>query len=184
MMTSDWTRAIGPLTEPTEVTFGGVRVLSSSTTFRTWQDEVVSSHEYNCRKGRGLVVGERNDLSCAEVEIARRFRRSGWNGGWLATCGRRNDAWREVMYGVRAPASSILSAPVPLLPARVAGVIARHGASGYPDMVAWQSERHPVFVELKGPGDKGTAQAAWVEAAVESGSIALEDFLLVTWWFE
>jgi hypothetical protein len=178
-----WIEAIAPMSDPGETSFGGVTVWSSTTTFSPWPGLEPSSHEDNCRKGRGLVTGERGDLSCAEVEIARRFRRAGWNAGWLATCGRRNDAWREVMYAVRAPASSVLAVPVPLLPARVAGVLARHGTSGYPDVVAWRTERHPVFVELKGPGDSGTAQARWVEAAVRAGTIGLEDFLLVSWTF-
>jgi len=122
-------------------------------------------------------------MSCAEVEVARRFRNAGWRAGWLATCGRRNDTWRELIYAVKAPLTSVLPVPVPLLPARIAGLLVRHGNAGYPDVVAWQSERHPVFVELKGPDDKGIAQASWVAAAVSAGTIALEDFLLVRWTF-
>jgi hypothetical protein len=179
-----WLVSIAPASGPITRSFGGVDVWSSITTFERWPNVEPSSHEFNCRKGRGLVTGASGDMSCAEVEIARRFRRAGWNAGWLATCGRRNDAWREVMFMVRTPASSVLPVPVPLLPARIAGILARHGTSGYPDIVAWQSERHPVFVELKGPDDKGTAQAAWVASAVAEGSILLEDFLLLSWNFD
>ena len=178
-----WIAAIAPVSPPIAQSFGGIEVWSSTTTFVRWPNLEPSSHEYNCRKGRGLVTGA-GGMSCAEVEIARRFRRAGWNAGWLATCGRRNDVWREVMYAVRSPASSTLPVPLPLLPARIAGVLVRHGTSGYPDVVAWQSERHPVFVELKGPGDGGTAQAAWVAAATAAGSITIEDFLLVSWAFD
>jgi hypothetical protein len=178
-----WTASIAPVSLPIAYSFGGVNVWSSTATFSRWPNLEPSNHEYNCRKGRGLVTGASGDMSCAEVEITRRFRRAGWDAGWLATCGRRNDAWREMMFAVRNPASSVLPEPVRLLPARIAGILARHGDSGYPDVVAWQSERHPVFVELKGPGDRGTAEAGWVASAVAAGSIALEDFLLVSWTF-
>ena len=85
------------------------------------------------------------------------------------------------MVAATAPKSSILEVPVPLVPGRVASLIVRHGTSGYPDVVAWRSERRPVFVELKGPGDGGAGQAGWLKRAFDLGSIAVEDFLLLRW---
>ena len=89
--------------------------------------------------------------------------------------------WRTYMLAVTTPMVSILPDPLPLVPARIAAVLVRNGSAGYPDVVAWRNERHPVFVELKGPGDTGTSQAKWLSAAIAKGDVTLDDFLLVSW---
>jgi len=178
-----WTEAVPLVSRPTLGDFGGLHVWTGRTTFDQWPHDEESHHELNCRKGRSLLRGADGSMSCAEIEVARAFRAAGWHAGWLATCGRRNERWRDYMYAVVDPASSVLPHRVPLLPPEVARVLASNGTSGYPDVVAWQSEKHPAFVELKGPGDRGTAQARWLERALASRSIVLEDFLLLSWGF-
>ncbi|MEO5884424.1 MAG: VRR-NUC domain-containing protein [Candidatus Limnocylindrales bacterium] len=70
---------------------------------------------------------------------------------------------------------------LPLVPGPIASKLARHGASGYPDIVAWESPRQPRFVELKGLGDRGTAQAQWLAKALQAGTIG-RDHLDVRQW--
>lgn len=163
---------------------GGLTGWQATTTFRKWPNVEPKAHEFNCRKGDSPVVGADNTMSAAEVEVARRFCRSGWKAGWLATCGRSNPAWRKLMLAVNAPAASRLPVPLPLVPAKIAAVLVRNGAAGYPDVVAWQREREPVFVELKGPDDKGIGQVEWLRAALGRGDLKLDHFLLLKWTLE
>jgi len=92
--------------------------------------------------------------------------------------------WRTYMLAVTTPMVSIIPGPLPLVPARIAEILVRNGSAGYPDVVAWRNERHPVFVELKGPGDTGTSQAKWLSAAIAKGDVTLDDFLLLSWTAE
>ncbi len=178
----EWIRAIRPLTAPVRGIFGGVEVWTASTTFAPFTGERLDNHAYDCAKKGNLVAGPDGQLSCAEIAMVRRFLASDWNAGWVATCGQRNDDWRSLMLVPVAPANPTMPVP-PLLPPRLASILVRHGESGYPDIIAWQSPRRPRLVEMKGPGDRGTAQAAWLRLAFAAGTIAPEDFLLVTWAF-
>ena len=180
----EWFSALEGIADPMLSSFAGVSVWASTTTFRTWPEIEPSAHEFNCRKGRSLLLGADGTMSAAEIEVTRSFRDSGWHAGWLATCGRRNPMWRTYMLAVTTPMVSILPDPLPLVPARIAAVLVRNGSAGYPDVVACRNERHPVFVELKGPGDTGTSQAKWLSAAIAKGDVTLDDFLLLSWTAE
>jgi hypothetical protein len=162
--------------------FGGIPVWASQATFRQWPNAEPSAHEFNCRKGRSLVVGADGAMSAAEIEVVRSLRNAGWNAGWLATCGRRNELWRRFMLAAVTPTTSVLPVALSLVPARIAGVLVRNGVAGYPDVVAWKSERRPVFVELKGPGDKGINQVPWLKSAFSRGDLSPADFLVLKWF--
>ncbi len=177
-----WLDAIRPLTEPVLDFFADIEVWTARTTFAPFVGEPINNHAYDCDKQGSLVAGPGGRLSCAEVELVRRFRASNWDAGWTATCGQRNDDWRGAMFVPRAPADPTAPVP-PLLPGRLASILLRHGTKGHPDVMAWQSLRHPRLVELKGPKDRSVAQADWLREALAAGTIARDDFLLVQWSF-
>lgn len=157
------------------------------TTFGKWQHTETKVLEFNCGKGPNLVLAPDETMSAAEVETTRRLRLAQWNGGWLATCGRRNPAWHRFMLAATRPEHSTLPqvelAPGPIARVIVANRPKRRGGRGEPDVVAWHREREPKFVELKGPGDKSTAQAEWLASAFDRGDLAVDDFLLLEWVF-
>lgn len=178
----DWYAALAKGTDsPMLTTFGGLDVWTVDTTFVRWPHTEPSHHELNCRKSKALTTDVDGEMSCAEIDAVRRFISHDWNAGWLATCGRSNPQWRRFMLAARRPGSGAKTEPLPLVPDRIAPVLAAGGRSGYPDVVAWRNELQPVFAELKGPGDTGTAQADWLRAALDAGRVSLNDFLLVRW---
>jgi hypothetical protein len=176
----DWISDLAGVSAPVPGRFGPLQVWTATTVFRVMPDPPPPVHELNCRKGSALLFDAEGQVSCAEVETARLFRAANWSAGWLATCGRRNQRWLEFMYAVAPPATSSLPKPLPLVPGRVASILARHGSS-YPDIVAWRQLAHPVFMEIKGPDDTGTSQVRWLTAAFDAGTITLDRFVLLRW---
>lgn len=127
----------------------------------------------DCNKRGGRVVGSEGELSCAEVEIAKRLHAQDWEGGWFNSfggCGRGR--WGEYMIGrndLPAGAAKLIDA--------VRAKLARSG--GVPDVIAWR-RRDIVYVESKGPSDSIGKQAEWLATALELG-LDPAHFALVRW---
>jgi hypothetical protein len=74
--------------------------------------------------------------------------------------------------------------PLPLLPPDIAEIALAGGATGIPDVVAWDpADRHPVFVELKGPRDRSTGEADWIREARRRRRIRTADVVCLRWTF-
>lgn len=123
----------------------------------------------DCNKRGGRVIGDQDELSCAEVEIVKRLRRAGWEAAWFQAfkCGRRR--W-----------SAYIADAVDLPPA--VQHVQRHagGSAGHPDVIAWRGER-VVAIESKGPGDRlKDSQIQWFARARDIG-VRLDDMAVVEW---
>lgn len=165
--------------------FGNTRVWTASGDgrFRRWTREKPHDHELDCLKSRNLVTNRGGHLSCAEIEIARAFRKVGWDAYWVATCGRRNRRWRPFMAAALQPKKPTVD-PLQRLPPDMAEIALAGGPTGIPDVVAWDpAERRPVFVELKGPGDSSEGEAPWITAATRSRIIRMADVVCLKWTF-
>jgi hypothetical protein len=177
---TEWLSELG-LGPPHRGLFGNLRVWVADTTFPGWPAVEVPDLSTNCQKGPNLV-NHRGMMSCAEVEIVRRFRANGWKAGWLATCGKRNAAWRRYMCTPSPPKRSILDVPIQVLPSELATLVLKGGASGWPDVVAWEEVgARVVFVEAKGPGDRGSNQAPWITRMRQVRRLGFNQFVRVDW---
>ena len=175
-----WLESLVPLTDLRISRFSDIWVWSAAAEFEPWTGPRPDGLEYDCRKGDSLVLGSDLDMGCAEIEVVRRLHERQWAAGWLATCGRRNDAWRDLMLRVRTPKISVLP-PVQGVPDPIRAILEAGGRAGYPDVVAWRESKNPVFVELKGPGDSGQSQVVWLKRVWAQGLISHSDFLLLKW---
>jgi len=178
-----WLDSLAPVSDLRITRFGEIWVWSAETEFEPWTGHRPDGLEHDCRKGDNLVLGNDQGMSCAEIETVRRLRERQWTAGWLATCGRRNDAWRELMLRVRTPRSTVLPT-VRTIPSHVRAILEAGGRAGHPDVVAWRRSTGPVFVELKGPGDSGDTQVDWLTPVWRQGLIRHTDFLLLRWGFK
>jgi len=177
---TEWLADVG-LGPPHRGTFGDLRVWVAETTFPAWPVAEARDLSLNCQKGPNLI-NHRGVLSCAEIEIVRRLRRTGWKAGWLATCGKRNPVWRGFMYTPMAPKRSVLDVPIKVLPPDLAALVLRGGPSGWPDVIAWDESRgQVVFVEAKGPGDVGTNQVPWIAQMRRARRLGVNQFVRVDW---
>lgn len=178
---TEWLADAG-LGPPHRGTFGDLRVWVAETSFPAWPVTEARDHSLNCQKGRNLV-NHRGEMSCAEIEIVRRFRdTSVWRAGWLATCGQRNPVWRRFMYTPTAPKRSVLDVPIEVLPPDLAALVLRGGRSGWPDVISWDESRaQVVFIEAKGPGDDGTSQVPWIAQMRRARRLRFNQFVLVEW---
>ena len=120
-------------------------------------------------------------MSCAEVEFVRRFRDAGWNAWWLATCGHRNEDWHRYMAVPFGARTTILEPPLAILPGKLGARVLVGGPAGWPDVIAWRDPEQPVFLESKGPNDKGTSQTAWITAMALRRVLRQRDFTKVDW---
>jgi hypothetical protein len=78
----EWVSALEGVADPMLSSFAGVSVWASTTTFRTWPEIEPSAHEFNCRKGKSLLLGADGTMSAAEIEVTRSFReRDGMQDG-------------------------------------------------------------------------------------------------------
>ncbi len=130
-------------------------------------------------KSRSVVAGEGGELSFAEIEIVKRLRGAGWEGGWLDTFGAAPVRWRPWMVTLHAMPSNVRTRYYEIHTAanRAQG---KNGTGGRPDVIAWR-ERSIVFLESKGPGDRiKPAQEAWASCAVESDH---DGYGVVYWTF-
>jgi hypothetical protein len=177
-----WLDLVMPVSNPRISRFGDIWVWTADAEFDRWRGRAPGGLEFDCRKRAGLVLGPDDSMSCAEIEVVRRVRSREWTAGWLATCGRRNDEWRDLMLRVRTPKTSVLP-PVRLTPKPIGTILEAGGRSGFPDVVAWREPTRPIFVELKGPGDGGENQVPWLRSVWGRGLMSHSDFLLLQWSF-
>ena len=168
-----WIRALEPdaiTVEPSSA--GGDPTWVASLSFELWSGPPLGMAE-DCNKRGGRVVGSLGELSCAEVEIAKRLQVHRWDGGWFNTfggCGRRR--WGDFMIGRNdiLPATSRL----------IERVRAELGAAGgVPDVIAWR-RKEIIYIESKGPGDNTNKQREWLAAALRLG-LDPRSFALVRW---
>lgn len=165
--------------------FDDVRVWTASGNgrFRRWHGPQPNHHEIDCRKSGNLVANRGGYLSCAEIEIARSFRKVGWEASWISTCGRGNRRWRRYMAAAIRPRRPTVE-PLPLLPPAIAEIALAGGPTGIPDVIAWDpADPRPVFVELKGPKDSSTGEAAWIREARRKRRIKTHDVVCLRWTF-
>ena len=178
----DWLARIG-LDSVDRESFGAIEVWTAHVEFTPWRGAKPGHHEMDCRKGDNLVMASDGSMSCAELEIARAFRETGWSAFWMSTCGRSNRAWRPFMAVARQPRVSRVE-PLELLPASIARTANAGGTTGIPDVVTWDPrDARPYFVEAKGPGDKGIAQVPWIDRARQSKAIGYDDVVRLVWTF-
>ena len=166
---ADWVRALNPVREPSRRKVGDdVELVVVPLTFELWQGPRLTMAE-DCNKRGGRVVGDRGELSCAEVEIVKRLRSAGWRSAWVQSwrCGRRT--WGDYIADLKD------------LPKAVRDLQAAAGsAGGHPDVLAWSEDR-VVAIESKGVGDTLKAsQVLWfaraLEAGVQPGAIGLVEW--------
>ena len=123
----------------------------------------------DCNKRGGRVIGEADDLSCAEVEIVRRLRAAGWDAAWFQAwrCGRKR--WGQYIRDQSE------------LPSVVQRIQRDAGAAGgHPDVIAWHGDR-VLAIESKSPTDRlKDSQIEWFRRARSVG-IAPSDTALVEW---
>jgi VRR-NUC domain len=127
--------------------------------------------------GKAQILSGDGVRSVAEIELTRRLREAGWQGGWMDTFGSAPRGWREWLVEPGA-----LPAPVRDVMKRVAATLGTAGA-GRPDLVAWRGSTlgEAVFVEYKGPSDRiRPGQDAWYRAALATG-ISRDQFAVARW---
>ncbi len=114
--------------------------------------------------------------SCAEIEVARRLRRSGWDAWWSDGYRQAPDRWKPWIRRAQH-----WSGPVAATLAAIAQERGTRRSGGLPDVIAHRDGR-TIFVECKGPDDKPAGlvnanQRSWLEAAA-AGPISLDTFVL------
>jgi hypothetical protein len=169
VLPGDWERALAPVRPSARRRVSdNVELIVVPLEFELWQGPRLSMAE-DCNKRGGRVVGDRGELSCAEVEIVKRLRGAGWQAAWVQSwkCGRLS--WgayiadlNDLPDGVRA----------------IQGIAG--SAGGHPDVLAWQGER-VIALESKGPGDAlKQSQIDWFGRALEAG-VRPGDIGVVEW---
>jgi hypothetical protein len=152
--TADWVASLEPEAPVRRrLTAGGAEVPVVPLTFRAWQGPRLGMAE-DCNKRDGRVIGDADELSCAEVEIVKRLKAGGWEAFWVSPfkCGERR-------WGPYRQVPGALPAPVRELEALI-GL----GDGGRPDVVAWSGQR-VLYLESKGPSDAlKPTQIRWIEA--------------------
>jgi hypothetical protein len=164
----DWIADLRPESVGTRDLLPDMAVAIARLRFSPWVGPPLTMAE-DCNKRGGRLVGDAGELSCAEVEIVKRFREAGWQAAWIQAfrCGHR--LW-----------SAYIGEPLkmPEVVQRIQRIAGTGG--GHPDIVAWKANR-VVFIESKGPGDSVKAsQAEWFKRAIVAGQPP-EDIGLVEW---
>ena len=165
----DWVRALDPVREPRRKSLSaGAELVVVPLEFELWDGPRLTMAE-DCNKRGGRVVGDRGELSCAEVEIVKRLRASGWQAAWIQSfkCGRLT--WGDYIADARD------------LPDAVRAIQAVAGsAGGHPDVLAWKDDR-VVAIESKGPGDAlKPSRIEWFGRALGAG-VGVGDIGVVEW---
>jgi hypothetical protein len=165
----DWAISLLPSAAVVQRTIrDGVVVRVIPLEFQLWEGPRLTMAE-DCNKRGGRVIGDRGELSCAEVEIVKRLRAAGWGAAWV-------QAWR---CGRKSWGSYI--AELADLPATVRSLQRSAGeAGGHPDVLGWRGDR-VIALESKGPSDALKAsQIEWFERAIPAG-IREGDIGVVQW---
>ena len=166
--TEDWQDCLGPTRIERRWVASDINLSVVHLRFPLWAGPFLSMAE-DCNKRGGRVTGSDGELSCAEVEIVKRFRRAGWEAAWFQAfrCGRKT--WSVYIRD---------AGEYPAIVARIQDVAG--AGAGHPDVVAWTAGR-VVFVESKGPGDSiKDNQKDWFRRAL-AASQSSSDFGLVEW---
>jgi hypothetical protein len=165
----DWIAALMPAGDiQSRVVGDGLELRVIPLLFDLWQGPQLHMQD-DCRKRGGRVIGDRGELSCAEVEIVKRLRSAGWDAAWFQSfkCGRRS--WSAYIRDE------------PDLPAVVRRVQLHAGAAGgHPDVIGWLGDR-VLAIESKSRNDRlKPSQIEWFRRARAVG-VAPDDLAVVEW---
>ncbi len=115
--------------------------------------------------GKTLMSGDDGSWTVAEIELVRRFRKAGWQAGWVDTFGNAPQEWGRWLVTPD-------SLPLPLgTPYRVITNAVDPDGGGSPDVVAWRegSIASAVFVESKMKDAIRPDQEKWFREAKNAG---------------
>ena len=160
--TGDWQDCLGPTRLERRLVASDLNLSVVHLRFPLWDGPFMSMAE-DCNKRGGRVTGSDGELSCAEVEIVKRFRQAGWEAAWFQAfrCGRKT--WSAYIRD---------AGEYPAIVARIQDVVG--AGAGHPDVVAWTADR-VVFVESKGPGDSiKDNQKEWFSRALAAGQLVAD----------
>jgi hypothetical protein len=127
--------------------------------------------------GKSLMARDDGSWTVAEIELVRRFRKAGWQAGWMDTWGKAPQKWSEWIV---TPES--LPLPLETLCRAVTNAVDPDGGGGPPDIIAWQdgSISDAVFVESKVKDKVLLDQEQWFREA-ENAGVSQNQLAIARW---
>lgn len=179
--TPSWLSVIGGATGPQ------LRRLSPGAPLAVWHIRVEMKQwspqpsdpplTWNETYGKRQVLSATGSRSVAEIEIARRLRKAGWQAGWLDSFGRAPTDFQEWIVAPDELPAALRSALLEI------SLAMRSRTNSHPDIIGWRSGKlsDAIFIEYKGPNDRIRAtQIAWLQAAFGMG-ISRDQFAIAQW---
>jgi hypothetical protein len=126
--------------------------------------------------GKTLMARDDGSLTVGEIEIVRRFRKAGWQAGWMDTWGKAPQKWSEWIVTPE-------SLPLPLETMyRAVTNAADPDGGGHPDIIAWRdgSISNAVFVESKVKDKVLPDQEQWFREA-ENAGVSQNQLAIARW---
>jgi hypothetical protein len=175
-MTSDLATILGATASaPSVLGPGEAPVERIAMRFPLWP-KAVGDWRMSYGKHASLVQGGDRSLSCAEVEIVRRFRAADYEAVWIDNFGSSPAAWSWAS-GRDTSLPSVVAARHVALKAEVRTATGKVG--GCWDVIAWRGSEL-IYLESKGPDDFiKPGQRAW-RAAAASIDPAIR-WVLISW---
>lgn len=115
--------------------------------------------------GKTLMARDDGPWTVAEIELVRRFRKAGWQAGWVDTWGKAPQKWSEWIVTPE-------SLPLPLGSSyRVTSNAVGPDGGGSPDVIAWREDSiaSAVFIESKMEDAIRPDQEKWFREAKSAG---------------